>query len=68
MRRPMKCHVNDMTGHVTGVMRARVALLRWLNSYIIKSRLYTHMSASSPSMRGKVVTCAHRKIRQKFES
>ena len=33
----MKCHVNDMTSYVTGAMRARVALLQWLYSYVIKS-------------------------------
>ena len=28
--------MNDMTGYVTGAIRARVALLRWLNSYTVK--------------------------------
>ena len=37
--RPTEGHMNDMTGALV----ARDALLRWLDSYIIK--LHTHMSA-----------------------
>ena len=41
--RPTEGHMNDMLGYVTGALVARDALLRWLDSYIIK--LHTHISA-----------------------
>ena len=68
MRRPMKCHVNDMSGYVTGVMRARVALLWSLKVILLKVGSTRICLLRLRACSEKVDTCAYRKSWQKFES